>query len=67
MMDYAYQMPSGVMDSMIVETTLMRLDVVSVFLLVLFLLLVACSYWKNKCKCWQKFEQKTLYKQITSD
>lgn len=54
------------MDSMIVKTTLMRLDVVSVFLL-FFLLLVACSYRRNKCMCLQKFELKTWYKQITLD
>jgi hypothetical protein len=35
MMDYAYQIPSGVMDSMIVKTSLMRLDVVSVFFIII--------------------------------
>jgi len=68
MMDYAYQRPSGVMVSLIVETILMRLDVVSVlFLLLLFLFLMACSYRNNKCLCSQKFEWKTWYKQITLD
>jgi hypothetical protein len=35
MMDYAYQIPSGVMVTLIVETILMSLDVVSVFFIII--------------------------------
>lgn len=38
-----------------------------VFFFKLLFLLVACSYRKNKCIWLQKFEWKTLYKQITLD
>jgi hypothetical protein len=53
-----------VMDLMIAKTNLMRLDVVSIFLIFV-AILMTCSYTEKECMWLLKLEWKTLLIQIT--